>query len=95
MSLLKTPSSRPSPCSSPTVAATPPLHAQDSDDIRYMVGALKVLGIQLEERWEKGEMVVTGCGGNFPTQGAELFLGNAGTTMRPLTAAVAAAGRGK
>lgn len=60
-----------------------------------MVGALKVLGIQLEERWEKGEMVVTGCGGNFPTQGAELFLGNAGTAMRPLTAAVAAAGRGK
>ena len=30
-----------------------------------------------------------------PIQGAELFLGNAGTAMRPLTAAVAAAGRGK
>jgi 3-phosphoshikimate 1-carboxyvinyltransferase len=28
-------------------------------------------------------------------QGGELFLGNAGTAMRPLTAAVAAAGRGK
>jgi len=66
----------------------------DSDDIRYMVGALKVLGIQLEENWEAGEMVVHGCGGAFPVQGAELFLGNAGTAMRPLTAAVAAAGRG-
>lgn len=29
------------------------LHVQDSDDIRYMVGALKVLGVQLEERWEQ------------------------------------------
>lgn len=28
-------------------------------------------------------------------QGAQLYLGNAGTAMRPLTAAVAAAGRGK
>ncbi len=68
---------------------------QDSDDIRYMAGALKVLGIKLEENWEKGEMVVHGCGGIFPSKGAELFLGNAGTAMRPLAAAVAAAGRGK
>jgi len=67
----------------------------DSDDIRYMVGALKVLGIQLEEKWEEGVMVVHGCGGRFKVEGAELFLGNAGTAMRPLTAAVAAAGRGR
>lgn len=67
----------------------------DSDDIRYMVGALKALGIKLEERWEEGVMIVEGCGGRFPAEGAELFLGNAGTAMRPLTAAVAAAGRGK
>lgn len=67
----------------------------DSDDIRYMVGALKALGVKLEERWEVGEMVVHGCGGRFPSSGGELFLGNAGTAMRPLTAAVAAAGRGK
>ncbi|KAI8469338.1 MAG: 3-phosphoshikimate 1-carboxyvinyltransferase [Monoraphidium minutum] len=66
----------------------------DSDDIRYMVGALKALGVKLEERWEAGEMVVHGCGGRFPVEGGELFLGNAGTAMRPLTAAVAAAGRG-
>lgn len=67
----------------------------DSDDIRYMVGALKVLGIELKENWETGEFVVKGCGGRFKAAGAELFLGNAGTAMRPLTAAVAAAGRGK
>jgi 3-phosphoshikimate 1-carboxyvinyltransferase len=60
-----------------------------------MVGALKALGIQLEERWDQGEMIVHGCGGRFPVEGAELSLGNAGTAMRPLTAAVAAAGRGK
>jgi 3-phosphoshikimate 1-carboxyvinyltransferase len=40
-------------------------------------------------------MVVHGCGGRFNSSGAELFLGNAGTAMRPLTAAVVAAGRGK
>lgn len=68
---------------------------QDSDDIRYMVGALKALNVQLEERWEVGEMVVHGCGGRFNSPGAEMFLGNAGTAMRPLTAAVVAAGRGK
>ena len=55
---------------------------QDSEDIRYMVGALKALGIELEERWEQCEMVVHGCGGRFPAQGGELFLGNAGTAMR-------------
>ncbi|GAX85840.1 hypothetical protein CEUSTIGMA_g13255.t1 [Chlamydomonas eustigma] len=67
----------------------------DSDDIRYMVEALKALGIKLEEKWDQGEMLVHGCGGKFPVEGAELNLGNAGTAMRPLTAAVAAAGRGK
>ncbi|MEW5319697.1 MAG: hypothetical protein WDW38_010835 [Sanguina aurantia] len=66
----------------------------DSDDIRFMAGALKALGIVLEEDWEAGRMVVHGCAGRFPSAGAELFLGNAGTAMRPLTAAVAAAGRG-
>lgn len=60
-----------------------------------MVGALKELGVKLEERWEEGIMVVHGCGGRFASTGATLYLGNAGTAMRPLTAAVAAAGRGK
>ena len=34
---------------------------QDSDDIRYMAGALKVLGVKLEERWEKVRMRCTAC----------------------------------
>lgn len=66
----------------------------DSEDIRYMVGALKALGVELEEDWEAARIVVHGCAGRFPSEGGELFLGNAGTAMRPLTAAVAAAGRG-
>ena len=59
-----------------------------------MVGALKSLGIQLDEDWSNDRIIVQGCGGRFPSEGGELFLGNAGTAMRPLTAAVAAAGRG-
>lgn len=59
-----------------------------------MVGALKDLGIELEEDWANSKLTVRGCAGTFPSAGAELFLGNAGTAMRPLTAAVAAAGRG-
>jgi 3-phosphoshikimate 1-carboxyvinyltransferase len=41
---------------------------QDSDDIRYMAGALKALGIKLEENWEEGIMTVHGCGGRFPAE---------------------------
>lgn len=67
----------------------------DSDDIRYMVGALKSLGVGLEEDWPNRRIVVKGCGGRFPSTGGDLFLGNAGTAMRPLCAAVAAAGRGR
>ena len=58
------------------------LAAQDSEDIRYMVGALKALGVQVDDRWQQQEATVVGCGGRFPTQGGDLFLGNAGTAMR-------------
>ena len=68
---------------------------QDSDDIRFMCGALKDLGVKLEEDWANSKLTVHGCNGRFPSAGAELSLGNAGTAMRPLTAAVAAAGRGE
>ena len=55
---------------------------QDSEDIRYMAGALEALGIKLEGDWATGRMTVHGCGGRFPVEGADLFLGNAGTAMR-------------
>ncbi|MGK5092670.1 3-phosphoshikimate 1-carboxyvinyltransferase [Deltaproteobacteria bacterium TL4] len=60
----------------------------DSDDIRYMVDALKKLNITFEENREEHQITIVGCGGKIPVNGAELFLGNAGTAMRPLTAAV-------
>ncbi|KAK2078199.1 hypothetical protein QBZ16_004067 [Prototheca wickerhamii] len=66
----------------------------DSEDIRYMVSALEQLNVGLEVDWPARRIVVRGCGGRFDSPGGELFLGNAGTAMRPLTAAVAAAGRG-
>jgi 3-phosphoshikimate 1-carboxyvinyltransferase len=69
----------------------------DSDDIRYMVDALKVLGLSFTEDRVNNILEITGCGGKFEKTGkevTELFLGNAGTAMRPLTAAVAAAGQG-
>ncbi|XP_027157677.1 3-phosphoshikimate 1-carboxyvinyltransferase 2 [Coffea eugenioides] len=69
----------------------------DSDDIHYMLGALKTLGLHVEDNRAVQQAIVEGCGGLFPvgkeSKGEiQLFLGNAGTAMRPLTAAVAAAG---
>jgi 3-phosphoshikimate 1-carboxyvinyltransferase len=68
----------------------------DSDDIRYMLGALEQLGVGLDRDVEAKRVVVKGNNGalNAPVGGAcELFLGNAGTAMRPL-AAVLCAGKG-
>lgn len=59
-----------------------------SDDTARMLEALASLGVQLENIGENAWRV-TGCGGNFPSKQADLFLGNAGTAFRPLTAALA------
>ena len=47
-----------------------------------MLDALRALGLHLEENLQQEQVTVHGCGGRFPVQGAELFLGNAGTAMR-------------
>ena len=60
----------------------------DSDDVRYMIGALEQLGIRMEETRESNEIRVEGCTGKIPNSDLELMLGNAGTAMRPLTAAL-------
>ena len=60
----------------------------ESDDTARMLDALKALGVRVEPAGERA-VKVTGCGGNFPVKSAELFLGNAGTAFRPLTAALA------
>ncbi|CAI8600762.1 unnamed protein product [Vicia faba] len=69
----------------------------DSEDIHYMLEALKALGLRVEDDKTTKQAVVEGSGGLFPTgresnDEVNLFLGNAGTAMRPLTAALVAAG---
>lgn len=62
-----------------------------SDDTERMLDGLRTLGVKIEELGNNAYRV-TGCGGNFPVKEAKLFLGNAGTAFRPLTAALALAG---
>ena len=66
----------------------------DSDDIRYMLNALKSLGVSYELSSDKTVCTITGVGGAFNWQnGLSLFLGNAGTAMRPLAAALCLKGQ--
>jgi 3-phosphoshikimate 1-carboxyvinyltransferase len=62
----------------------------DSDDTRVMLDALRALGCGV--RHEGTTVEITGLGGDKPAAHARLFLGNAGTAMRPLTAALAVIG---
>lgn len=65
-----------------------------SDDTQVMLDALKSLGIHWDETGVANEYEVNGANGRLPRQEADLFLGNAGTAIRPLTAALAALGGG-
>ena len=62
----------------------------DSDDTKVMLAALKALGVGLVKQGE--DWIVSGVGGVFPVKQADLFMGNAGTAIRPLTAALALSG---
>jgi len=57
-----------------------------SDDSRYFAGALKTLGFDVRLDEVNSEMTVTGLGGKIPSNQAELFIGNAGTAARFLSA---------
>lgn len=63
-----------------------------SDDTQRMLEALDALGVKVEQIGDSRDYIVHGCGGDFPVKQAELFLGNAGTAFRPLTAALAFSG---
>jgi 3-phosphoshikimate 1-carboxyvinyltransferase len=65
-----------------------------SDDTRYMVDALTGLGLTVETDQPTERARIVGCGGTFPNAEANLFVGNSGTTMRFLTAALAV-GKGR
>ena len=58
----------------------------DAEDTRVMREALARLGVSLTEY--AGGIKVRGVGGPFPGKKADLFLGNAGTALRPLAAAL-------
>jgi 3-phosphoshikimate 1-carboxyvinyltransferase len=63
----------------------------DADDTQVMRNALRQLGLSVTDQ-ANHICVVEGCGGQFPVRQADLFMGNAGTAIRPLTAALAMQG---
>ena len=72
-------------------AGTTTLHdLLDSDDTRVMLDALIQLGCVVTRR--DSSVIIRGLGGVPGNRRANLFLGNAGTAMRPLTAALAVLG---
>lgn len=57
-----------------------------SDDSRYFAEALKTLGFEVVLDPERSGIAISGRGGRIPTHEADLFIGNAGTAARFLTA---------
>ncbi len=64
----------------------------DSDDTRVMLDALRTLGVGVVRMSDSDDYDIHGVDGAFPVKQAELFLGNAGTAFRSLTAACALSG---
>ena len=74
----------------------------DSDDTRVMLAALRQLGCGVESKAGTNSVCITGLGQSTangqsagfkkPSEAIEFFMGNAGTAMRPLTAALAVMG---
>jgi 3-phosphoshikimate 1-carboxyvinyltransferase len=63
-----------------------------SDDTHVMLMALQKLGVKWEQIGESQDYVIHGVNGVLPVHQADLFMGNAGTAIRPLTAALAIIG---
>jgi 3-phosphoshikimate 1-carboxyvinyltransferase len=59
----------------------------DSQDTRVMLESWRRLGVSLDQNLASGQVRVSGCGGRFPAERAELWLENSGTSIRFLTAA--------
>ena len=59
-----------------------------SDDTRYMAAALRQLGVAVQADEPGSRFTVRGAGGTWPATDADLFVGNAGTAMRFLVAAL-------
>ena len=61
-----------------------------SDDTAVMLAALEKLGCSVGKKYDT--VIIRGLGGQLINKKAQLFMGNAGTAMRPLTAALALLG---
>ena len=74
-------------------SGTTELHALlDADDVKRMREALVTLGVSLQPGGGPRDWRIEGVSGRFPQRTASLFLGNAGTAVRPLTAVLAVQG---
>jgi 3-phosphoshikimate 1-carboxyvinyltransferase len=62
----------------------------ESDDTSHMIAALKTLGVIFKRT--ENSLIVEGVNHKFPAPEAKLFLGNAGTAFRPLTAVLSMMG---
>ena len=60
-----------------------------SDDTEIMISALKKLGININENKRLNKCYIKGSLNSFPIKNRDLYIGNAGTAIRPLTAALA------
>ena len=63
-----------------------------SDDTDRMLETLEKLGVDIDKKEGSENIFVSGNNGEFKVKHADLFLGNAGTAFRPLTAALAFSG---
>ena len=63
-----------------------------SDDTLIMLSALQTLGVSWQQKGISQDYLVHGVAGKFPVKKAELFMGNAGTAIRPLVAALSVLG---
>lgn len=64
----------------------------EADDTQVMLAALKTLGVIWQRQDSSNDYLVHGIGGRFPQTTATLLMGNAGTALRPLVAALAIQG---
>lgn len=58
----------------------------ECDDTKVMIEALAKLGISIDHDRDAATVRMIGCGGRFPADEADLYVGNSGTTVRFLTA---------
>jgi 3-phosphoshikimate 1-carboxyvinyltransferase len=62
----------------------------ESEDTEVMIAAWRQLGLAISVDHASAELTIEGCGGRLPIHKGELFIGNSGTSIRFLTAALAA-----